>query len=532
MTAPRPGGGGASSGPLTICLNCPECGAPLETDHGIVTATCGHCGSLLILQAGGGDPYVCERMIRREGEVLEAIVFFAAQAHRAEIVSSAREGDREPSEQAIEKRLAKIEEDLRRTARLDEASLVHVPYWHLTGSIVEGILGRRRNGTKEVSVRSFTIERTEPGYDATAANFRDRGLRLARSRVHPLKLHDVEELGGFVGAQELRDGVRGELERQSGQTIDGGIDPIARHGAFLPQARLLVYRPYWLARARVAAEARWILLDATFGLIAGYPSASEAGAFRKLACAPPLVGGGARVLVVPSRCPDCGADQRVDPTHHAQVCASCHRALLFRGDGIDVASYVCEPTEGSDYVPFWRFELSIAAQGAPASRTLDEYAKAAFPDVPSFRPRGDALFVPAVRLLGTEVGDHVFKSVVAAIHASPPELGRERVPITAAPTFWGVTIPAQEARALAPFVLLALHGDASAARIDGRRVRKYVFDARTELSEPGLVFLPFQRAGDALERSGVRVPLLLLRGGPLLDAQRSTVARARSRSRA
>ena len=48
-----------------------------------------------------------------------------------------------PPEVFVQARLAGFERKLRAQATLHEAHCIHVPYWHITGKIVQGILGRQ-----------------------------------------------------------------------------------------------------------------------------------------------------------------------------------------------------------------------------------------------------------------------------------------------------------------------------------------------------------------------------------------------------
>ena len=72
-------------------------------------------------------------------------------------------------------------------------------------------------------------------------------------------------------------------------------------------------------------------------------------------------------------------------------------------------------------------------------------------------------------------------------------------------------------------------GTPSAARLNTLLLQRAVSRARLTPSAPELMMVPFDAGGDALGIAGttVRVPNLLLTGGPELDAQRATVHRAR-----
>jgi hypothetical protein len=137
--------------------------------------------------------------------------------------------------------------------------------------------------------------------------------------------------------------------------------------------------------------------------------------------------------------------------------------------------------------------------------------------------------VPAFRLLGTETGDETLRALVEWVHAHPPECVEGKVPLGGDLRAWGVTVPEAEARELLTFVLLGLHGKRAAARLTTRSW-KAAAEAPLTTGPPRLVMLPFEREGAMLRAAGdgPRVPLLLLEGGPELEAQRASVHRARA----
>src|SRR6266536_5277204 len=141
--SPRKDEGGAS-GPLAIVLSCPKCGAPFTADDTVVTLWCAHCGSLLILSAPERDEmYVAEDVIRGADDIRDIVVSARVQSERAEIVS--RHSDSEgnpPSESFIQARLEAFERRLRDHVRVLDTHRLEVPYWHLTGKLVQAVLGR------------------------------------------------------------------------------------------------------------------------------------------------------------------------------------------------------------------------------------------------------------------------------------------------------------------------------------------------------------------------------------------------------
>lgn len=516
------------AGPLSILLSCPKCGGPFAVDDEAVSVVCEHCGSLLILSAPERDEiYLAEEQIENEAQVLAMVILYRVQAQRAEIVNRYKDQDGNPPREAfIQRLLAEYEERLRERARVIEARRFHVPYWHITGKIVQGILGRHADGPKLVRIRAYAVEHTVPGYEPRRANLRDRGLRLAASRVRPLTVRDVVERASFLPWVPVADQSYREIDKWKGQDLDPGVEAVAKHGRFLFGRRLLAYRPYWLARVSTDRGEERILADGGFATIAGYPDEAEFRALLALGIRDPLHSGEPsfrNVHVAASRCPDCGFEETFDRRSRILICPNCHRGLRLGPDGIRLEHYA-HAREGAAasldaaYLPFWRFEFRIQVAGAIVER-LEEYARALFPEglPPGFHAAGPHLWVPGVRLLGTEAGDEAFKECVEWIHAVPLAVSDEKIPLGGRPTLWGASVPEDEARAFVPFVLLGLHGKAAAARLNTVVLKKAVEQARVELANPKLVMVPYGR-----------IPSVLLRGSPELEAQRVTVQAARA----
>ena len=543
--APRPPGPAeaAPSGPLAIVLSCPKCGAPFTADDAVVSVSCAHCGSLLVLSAPGRDEiYVADETTRGREDLRETVIRYRVQAEVAEI--AARHADSEgnpPADFFIQARLAAFERRLRETLQVVDAHRLAVPYWHLTGKLVQATLGRHGDGPKVVRLRAWEVEHTIPAYDTSRGDLRDRGLRLSRSRVRPLRAADLADKGPFLPWQPVTPQSYREIDKWKLRDLEPGIEAVTRKGEYLSARRMLVYRAYWLARVAGDGGLRWVLVDGSFDSIAGHPEEEETRSLLEQAIADPLRSTGEsyrRVAIAASRCPDCGHEARLEGAARVSVCANCHLALEPRPDGLHVRPYaharLGQVALDGDYVPFWRYEFRLEIDGAPALTRLEDYARVLFPQgLPmGFAPTGPFVWVPAVRLLGTEFGDQTFQALVRWIHGAPLEAEDGKIPLGGDCTAWPATLDEAEAQEAAPFVLFALHGNASAARLNTMLVGRTILKAKLALASPRLVAVPFTRAADdALHAPGapaVRIPSLLLRGGPELEAQRATVHRARA----
>ncbi len=131
--------------------------------------------------------------------------------------------------------------------------------------------------------------------------------------------------------------------------------------------------------------------------------------------------------------------------------------------------------------------------------------------------------MPAVRLIGSEIGDQALKDLIAWSHGAALEVVDGKVPHGERSSFVDVSVSEEKARELARFALLGLHDKRSAARLNVMLVKRTCLDLELELSEPRLVLVPFEGEQGAMRREDVSVPRLVLEGGPTMEAKRVTV---------
>lgn len=530
------------TGALTILVSCPQCGGPDEVEDDARTAVCVHCGSFLIVDRPGRDEiYLAESQVGGEDEIKRIVIGYRVQAHRAELIArystaEASDGTRlEPPEALLEDELRRFARGLEAKVNVVEAHRIEAPYWHLTGTILQGILGRRHDGPKEVRVRAFAVEHTVPGYDTRQANLRDRGLRLARARVHPLSASIAQDRGPFLPWVPVPEEAHREIDRWRPRDLDPGTEPVTKRGELVFTRRFLVYRLSWLARIVVSdAGQSWVLVDAGFGTIGGYPGEVEARELLEGTTAAPerTQGAETKVYVHPSRCPDCGYEAIFASRTLVAVCPNCQLGLEPRAKGVKIVSYDHAVPSGDgprEYLPFWIFPARLAVPGVPGVDHLEAYSSLLYPKgaPPGFAPRGAHLFVPAFRLLGTEAGDECFKTLAEWIHGAPPEILQGKVPLGGRGTFRDATVAEDEAREALPFILYALHDRPSAARLNTLLVRRLLDAVQIPPAPATLLFVPFALAVDGLvvPNTRVRLPRALLDDGPDLAAQRVTVFR-------
>jgi ribosomal protein S27E len=524
--------------PLSYVLTCPHCGAPSEVDAESRSFVCAHCGSFLAVDHPGRDEiFVAESQVKDAEAVREVVILYRVQSQRAEIVErwgqTLEDGTRQPPPEVfIQQKLRQYEERLRETVRVIDAHRLQIPYWHVSGSIVQAVLGRRQDGPKEVKLRSFAVEHSVPAYDVRRFNLRDRGLRLSGARVRPLRRADMPGLGPYLPWAPIAEQTYQEIRRFEGRDLIPGFEPVVKRGRFCFGRRILVYRPVWLARVITDAGQSLVLVDAGFATIGGYPSEAEGIAMLRGTIDDPEgpESRETRAVVVKSRCPDCGHEAAFDTHAVVVACPNCHRGLELHPEAIRLVE-VGHAGDDLDatWLPFWSFPFR-ARVGTQTLDSLDAWTKTLHPrGLPPGAPRGAHVLVPAFELLGTEVGDEAFQELVAWAHASAPDAQPEKVPIGGRPEFVGATLPAEEARELLPWVLWAMNDRASAARLSTLVVKQSIEAAKLEPGEPQLVFLPFERKLDAIfAAGGPTLPRLLFDGGPALLAQRVSVAKAAS----
>lgn len=536
----------APSGPLALLLSCPQCGAPCLLDDDARSATCGHCGSFLVVARPGRDEiFLAESVVPDAEEVRRIVIAYRVQARRAELLARYR-GDLEGEpltvpELILDAELRRFEAALMEKVRIVEAHRIEAPYWHLSGTILQGILGRHRNGPKEVRLRAFAVEHTVPAYDRSKANLRDRGLRLSRARVRPLSQRTRVDRGPFLPWLDVTEEAHREVGRWRTRDLDPGTEPVVKRGELVFARRFLVYRLCWLARVVSDVEQAWVLVDGGFATLGGHPGELEVRAMLGAAVADPEDAESRETKAVarPSRCPDCGFEATFAARTVVAVCRNCQLAVEPRPDGVrNVAYDHAEPSwDGpAEYLPFWTFPVRLsvggsskAGVGAGIIHDLGAYGRLLFPQgpPPGFALRGDRLFVPAVRLLGTEEGDECFQGIAQWIHSAPPRIESGKAPLGPAAAFHDAVMAEADARETLPLLLYGIHGRSSAARLNTLLVKRLVDGAHIGATPGRLVYVPFVPTETSLRAVGgaPEVARSLLEGGPALEARRVTVYR-------
>src|SRR5258707_238219 len=156
------------SGPLAIVLACPKCGAPFEADDTVVSVSCTHFRSLLILSGPGRDEmYVADGVTRGAEDIRDTIISYRVNAERAEIIARHTRGEEEaspPAEFWIRMQLESFEKRLRATVQVLDAHRIEAPYWHLTGKLVQPVSGGGGAGPRSAPPRAGEGRPPGPAY--------------------------------------------------------------------------------------------------------------------------------------------------------------------------------------------------------------------------------------------------------------------------------------------------------------------------------------------------------------------------------
>jgi len=521
---------------FALQLQCPHCGGPFVATDATVSHACEHCRSLLIIGAPDREEVFVEPpQITEPSAILDTLLRYRVDAHRASLV--AKHSDQEgnpPPDILVNSLLKRFEDKLRASAKIVDCRLIHVPYRQTSGKVVQAVLGRRGDGPKIARLRAYLAEQTSAAYDPAQFNLRDAGLRLGKSVFRPLLSAEVPKLGRFL-PRLAADGSRRELEKWRGQNLEAGFESVAKQGQVVVTFEATVYRPYFLVRARLDRGDETLLFDAGFGTIAGYLSEGERDTFTRGKDKDPLGTAGASfrsVFVAASRCLNCGMDPKLADAAIVSVCENCHAGIAPTPKGLVPSSYEREegttPTRDTVLLPFWRFPFEIGLGSAPVIRTLEAYAATLFPQAlpAAFSPQGAFVYVPAWPLLTTQAGDEAFSALTSALHARPWVWTSDRVGLETRPRFAPVSLPEDEAKAVAWAALFALHTKTSSARLNTLLLKQKLFDAKLSFGKGVVAFIAFKPRDKLFVRPEVSIPRLLVEGGPLLAAQRMTVQAA------
>ena len=218
-----------------------------------------------------------------------------------------------------------------------------------------------------------------------------------------------------------------EIDKWKGRDLEPGLQAVTRQADHITSRRLLVYRPYWLARVAMDGEADLVphrrLLRGDRGSI---PTTDEANAMLQLAIrrsadARPgsrTAASRGRLALPGLRVRRSARSRRPRPRVHRTATSRSSRVRRASASGPTRARGSGKPgstatTSRSGVTSSgWRWR---AARRSPGSRTMRALSSPRHCPADS-PPAAAHLWVPAVRLLGTEFGDEAFQGLVQWIH--------------------------------------------------------------------------------------------------------------------
>lgn len=522
---------------LWLQFACPNCGGPFRASETTVSHQCEFCQSLLLVEAPSAEEIVIEpARVVKPAELLKTFVELRLDALRPR--SEVDEHGREIPPGLIElARFKRIEKSLREKSRILGSELVWVPFEQTSGRIVQAVLGRRGEGAKEVSIRGYVAETTHAVYDAAKFNFRDKGLRSSSLAMRPIEKKDYEPPQRFI-PRAANVEANPQLRRWTTQTLDANIDTIGRRAEIIPVWRALAYRPYFVVKLEADQGVQTVLFDGVHGAVSGYLADDEVKALhgvRKTDARKGLESHARHVRAIPSRCPNCGADQKLDEEALVSICLNCHAGIAPTPAGLEIRNYDREEqlhaSKKVTLLPFWRFPFEITVEGKKA-KSVEAYFDLVFPrpvdKPPGFAPKGEFLYVPAFPLLTTEAGDAAYLELTRFMQHQQWSWTSDRVDLHRRPRFVPATVPVEHARVVAFAALLCIHTKPSATRLNTLLLKTKLFEAPLTLGDPRLSLVGFADAENQIERPGAKLGKLLIDGGPKLLAQRVTVEKALS----
>ena len=503
---------------LIIETRCPECGAPVEAELWDYSGYCQFCSSLLVFGGNLENELFVVTTVRSAGDdLIEVLLAAEVGAYRARLEAAARDPENFTLHGMpvwIESRIDAFAHRLREDLELQHRVDFFAPYRIVEKTVIQGVLGRRKNGPKESFIQSFFTEELERLYDRGAFALRDRGLkihgfRLARLGEPHLKIArerflPIVEAGSPEHAQPNPPTRRFDRARMR---IRAGTQIIAKIGRNWRQQHLTVYKHLTYACVARAGCEEHFIFDRQFGSIAARLDAGEAETYLRLEGQDlSRVIPKPDVRAVASECPNCGWELELPRRERIAFCRTCRHAILLTAKKLELFRYeigeVPTPGPGESILcyPFWSFRFRLRAGEREYVRIWD-WLEAVSPQPRAIRvreqdPPESRFFIPARDLHGAESLDNAFAELAGYVNWRQPRTVAHRPTPNVPLRMLGVEVAPSEASELAPFALLALHDNSSTRRLNGANFKRLIADAALDLGEPSLVAIPLVLTGD------------------------------------
>lgn len=505
--------------PLVLQGCCPECAGPFSAGVWDHSFHCEFCGSTLIASKEVDEQVFVVSDRSRSMDPIDLLIYRELESARSELAGRTKTKDGLDVEIPIwiDARMRALEDRLRRSLRLVERIDFFAPYEIDEQTIAQGILGRRGD-TKESFVQIFLAEELRRDYDPSRFDLRDRGLKIPGMQIVLLsEEHVALATGRFIERQDAHhEPPARELDR-SAVRVRSRTDIIARMHRTLWNQRFRVFKHMVAVEIERDGQPEAHLIDGQFGTIAGTLRPGEISSYRSIperesrAVFPPV-----DIHAIASECPECGWGIHLPPRERIVFCPTCHRAVEVTPKGLRLIAYQTamdpEPDPSGEIVclPFWAFPFRVRTPSHGCFERIWDWLEAVSPQ-PIARhfaetdPESSLLYLPARRIFGRPELDDAWAQLVGWLGWRQPILSPRRPVPGERRRMLGVELSAQEAMALAPFALVALHDHQSTRRLHARSFCEWIRDVELDLGDAILASIPMALRDDCWRPSKVQL---------------------------
>jgi ribosomal protein L37AE/L43A len=448
---------------MDITLNCPQCGGEVDLAEDDSVFRCGYCGS--VLKPTGRN---------------EVQSFFFPPKGTLQQVAEA---------------VAKAFQKRGRSIRITESHLLYAPYWRVRGLLFQWIFGRVYEGSAYggtsidyfKKLRATAYHRTFPAFKASEWEVFSLGLRSQVMKMWPYNKEKMGK-GALIIPQEMPLEEAVDLALRTSTPSSGAhkekIDLLRTN--LIGETYSLLFFPFYCFSVTGKKKQRLVIVDGlSHKVVRGRLSLVDLVEKTQQTSIPykPLD-------FIPFKCPNCGWDLPFRPHTRIHLCRTCGRAWQELGGRYQEVFYsIAMPAETKEkrtwtFLPFWMLTATIVTPERTYETLRDFYALFPSPRV----MKGDELgerpirfHVPAFRIRNARAVDKLAAQLTGAqpsFQRTAPDPIRE---IQAA----DVWLPLGEAVEMAGHLLCSMTPKRA------KHIRAAVKDARLQLREDGLVWLPF-----------------------------------------
>jgi len=235
-------------------ITCPACSGELDLREGIKTFNCKYCGTLLIARgADGVVKYYVPRKIQRNIAIQKTFDWLGKGFSKAR--------------------------GLKKTAKLEDAFLVFIPYWRVRADVIGWVFGKERR-TKTVNGRTTTYyvdveKKIQKTYDNTyaACDVAELGVRtvnLLGDELRPVNFEELQSEGMLFNIisseKEITDIAKSEFVNDAVNSVH--VDQITfQHNDLVRPNVSIVYYPLWIVRYNHNGRTYQVVVDGEDGSI-------------------------------------------------------------------------------------------------------------------------------------------------------------------------------------------------------------------------------------------------------------------------